>query len=73
MAGLEGPGGLIPLLGLFPSQTLSVALILMAVPIQAGLQSSTAKPRHCPPSPQAGGSPVALEAHHGREPLLVSL
>lgn len=69
VAGLESPVGLNPPLGSFPSQICSVSLILMAVPIQAGLESPTAKPRHCPPSPQAGGSPVALEAHHREENL----
>lgn len=64
MAGLEGPGGLIPPLRLFPSQICSASLIPMSVPIQAGLENPTAKPRHCPPSLQAGGSLVALEAHH---------
>lgn len=62
--GWRALGGLIHPLGLFPSQIQSVSLILMGVPIQAELENPTAKPRHCPPSLQAGGSPVALEAHH---------
>lgn len=62
--GWRALGGLIPPLGLFPSQIRSASLIPMAVPIQAGLENPAAKPRHCPPSLQAGGSPVALEAHH---------